>query len=126
MLDTLDHLLRMKRPCANCPFLKVGAIRLMPGRREGIIQGLLEDDFQTFYCHKTVNNSNEDDWGDYDEDTESSRYKESGNEAMCAGAAAYLMKVGRPTVGMRVAFAMDIAKPEDWDEAQQLVIGEIS
>jgi hypothetical protein len=41
---------------------------------------------------------------------------------MCAGAAAYLMKIGRPTVAMRIAFALGYAKVSDWDEAQAQVI----
>lgn len=38
------------------------------------------------------------------------------------GAAAYLMKIGRPTVAMRIAFAFGDAKVSDWDEAQELVV----
>lgn len=40
-----------KRPCSNCPFRCDGAaIELRPGRIEGIIKGLLADDFLTFTC----------------------------------------------------------------------------
>lgn len=44
-----------KRPCSNCPFRNDGqGIELQPGRLEGIIQGMLSDDQQTFVCHKTL------------------------------------------------------------------------
>ena len=36
-----------------------------------------------------------------------------------AGAAATWMKIGRPTVAMRIAFAFGDAKVSDWDEAQR-------
>ncbi|HFH4447332.1 TPA: hypothetical protein ACTL7U_006433, partial [Pseudomonas aeruginosa] len=49
-------------------------------------------------------------------------YNPSGHESMCAGAAAYLMKKGRPTVGMRFAFATGDAAPGDWDSAREVVI----
>ncbi|HGW3237511.1 TPA: hypothetical protein ACNKCC_005820, partial [Klebsiella pneumoniae] len=46
--------LRLKKPCANCPFRKEGAIELAPGRLEGIINDIVENDMTTFHCHKTV------------------------------------------------------------------------
>lgn len=110
------HYVRLKRPCSNCPFLKQGGIELHPGRLEGIISGLLKDDHSTFPCHKTVHSSRGGKWNDEGE------YKASGHEAMCAGAAAYLMKHKRPTVEMRLAFAWGLATPNDWDEAQELTI----
>lgn len=39
---------RLKRPCENCPFLKEGAIELRPGRLQGIIDGLVNDDMSNF------------------------------------------------------------------------------
>lgn len=114
--NLFEHNLRLKRPCSNCPFLKQGALVLAPGRLEGIISGLLEDDQAPFPCHKTVHSSRGGAWDD------DGRYTPSGHEAMCAGAAAYLVKHKRPTVSMRVAFAMGVAAPTDWDEAQALTI----
>jgi hypothetical protein len=108
--------LRLKRPCANCPFLKQGAIELAPGRLDGIIAGLIEDDHSTFQCHKTVHSARSGEWDD------EGTYTPSGHESMCAGAAAYLMKHKRPTVATRVAFAMGVASPADWDDAQAMTI----
>ncbi|HHN0562647.1 TPA: hypothetical protein ACRN02_005779 [Pseudomonas aeruginosa] len=116
MANPFMHHLRLKRPCANCPFLKQDAIELAPGRLDGIITGLLEDDHSTFPCHKTVHSARGGEWDD------NGNYTPSGYESMCAGAAAYLMKHKRPTVGMRIGFAMGVASPADWDDAQALTI----
>jgi hypothetical protein len=120
MKEKLEQHYRIKSPCANCPFRKKGAIELHPDRLPGIINDLMQDDFSTFQCHKTVHSAKGGEWAE-NEDGEST-YLPSGHESMCAGAAAYLMKHGRPTVGMRLAFAMGIADPGDWDAAQAVVI----
>lgn len=114
--DPFKHHYRLKRPCANCPFLKVGAIELQPGRLDGIVSDLLESDQGTFQCHKTVHCARGGEWDGED------NYQPSGHEAMCAGAAALLMKRGRPTVSMRFAFVTGAASPSDWDAVQPLVI----
>lgn len=116
MQDRFKHHVRLKKACANCPFLKKGAIELSPGRLEGIIEHLTKDDHSTFHCHKTVHSAK---GGERDDD---GHYKPSGKEAMCAGAATYLMKKHRPTVGMRIAFATGGAKPDDWDSQKDRVI----
>lgn len=116
MVNPFKHHLRLKRPCANCPFLKQDAIELAPGRLDGIISGLIEDDHSTFQCHKTVHSVSGGEWDD------DGNYAPSGHEAMCAGAAAYLMKHKRPSVAMRIAFATGAATPADWAEAQELTI----
>lgn len=118
MTDPFKHHLRIKKPCSNCPFLKEGAIKLRPGRLEDIIDGLIKNDQSTFPCHKTTHSVRGGDW------TDEGKYEPSGHEAMCAGAAAYLLKQHRPTVAMRVAFAMSIADPSDWDEAKAVTIDE--
>lgn len=115
-LNSIETHYRMKTPCVNCPFRKRGAIELAPGRLEGIIEGLMEDDHSTFQCHKTVHSKR---GGEFDENGD---YTPSGNESMCAGAASFLMKKGRPTVGMRIAFMTKTIPVNYWDEAAELVI----
>lgn len=108
---------RIKTPCANCPFRNDGkAIELAEGRLQNIIDGLLEDDWSTFHCHKTTHSLR---GGNFDED---GIYHESGAEAMCAGSMAYLHKAGRPTVEMRYALAMDDLSVEELAEIAELVI----
>lgn len=114
--DPFAHHLRLKKPCDNCPFLVDGAIELSPGRIEGIIDGLLSDDQSTFLCHKTVHSRRGGEWDD------DGNYAPSGEEAMCAGAAALLMKRGRPTVSMRLAMALGVAQRDQWDDIAPQVI----
>jgi hypothetical protein len=103
-----QNVFKLRRPCANCAFLKQGAIELAPGRVEGIIDTLVSDDHSTFYCHKTVHNGRT--GGDWDDD---GNYAASGQESMCAGAIIYLEKLGRPTVGMRVGRVLGMYSPDD-------------
>lgn len=70
--------LRLKKPCANCPFRKEGAIELVPGRLEGIINDIVENDMTTFHCHKTVHSKSGGEWD------EEGNYAPSGQESMCA------------------------------------------
>lgn len=116
--DGIEGVFRLKRPCGNCPFRKKGAIELSEGRLEGIVEHLMENDSSSFHCHKTVHSSQ---GGEFDDDGD---YLPSGNEAMCAGAAAYLMKKGRPTIGMRLAF-MSAIPVSHWDEAKDMIIDDV-
>ncbi|MGF6641745.1 hypothetical protein [Paraburkholderia sp. MM6662-R1] len=106
MKTILDTFFALRRPCANCPFRKEGAIDLAPGRLEGIVTGLLMDDSSTFHCHKTVHNDRT--GGEWDEE---GSYRASGRESMCAGAIIYLEKLGRPTIAMRLAVMFGMYDP---------------
>ncbi|MDI2144891.1 hypothetical protein KBJ94_22830 [Pseudomonas sp. ITA] len=89
MTNPFKQHLRLKRPCSNCPFLKLGAIKLAPGRLDEIIAGLIEDDHSTFQCHKTVHSARGGEWDD------EGNYTPSGHESMCAGTAAYRQRPGK-------------------------------
>lgn len=116
----MDNPFKLTKPCANCPFLKEGAIELMAGRLDGIVEQLVEDDCSTFQCHKTVHNERTGgEWGDDGE------YKASGKESMCAGAMIYLEKIGRPTVGMRMGRIMKMYDPEKLLPSFAAVIDEL-
>jgi hypothetical protein len=78
----------MVKPCANCPFLKKGFIPLMPGRVRGIIDNLMQSDFNGFPCHKTTTSSG----------ATGTRVYE------CAGAMIYRLTAKRPSVLMRVCW----------------------
>jgi hypothetical protein len=106
--------LRVQKPCSNCPFLKVGAISLREGRVEGIVAHLLADDRNGFPCHKTTQGTGRGAW------------------AQCAGSMIYLLKIGQPSVAMRLGAAVkaldysrlraqsdDIIEPLDWQERRQ-------
>lgn len=108
---------KLKAPCSNCPFRKEGGIQLGRGRLRGIIETLLRDDWSNFQCHRTVHN--EKTGGQWGED---GAYEPSGREAMCAGAAIFLEKAGRPTVGMRLARCTGDYHPSQYGETFDAVI----
>ncbi|EPL61628.1 hypothetical protein B382_14478 [Stutzerimonas stutzeri B1SMN1] len=123
-IDPFRSFYRLKRPCANCPFRKTGGIDLRGGRLDAIIAGLVKDDSQSFLCHKTLNTEAKEADEELVEDDESQVDKRRIYEAekMCAGAAAYLLKAGRPTIGMRYAMITGSVSPDHWSEAESLVI----
>ena len=115
---------RLKTPCSKCPFRKDSPIELRPGRLEGIVETLLKDQTSTFTCHNTFSSTRDDD--DCDDDAEDSGSLDYRNgEKMCAGAAAYLMKVQRPSVGMRYAMHSGSIAFDQWDKAAVTVIDPI-
>lgn len=116
----LNALFALKKPCANCPFLKEGAIDLAPGRLDGIIEHLTTDDMATFQCHKTVHSKRGGEWEE-DEDG-NSKYIPSGRESYCAGALIYLEKARKPTVAMRLGRAYGLYRPDEFKPHQGLVI----
>lgn len=89
----LEALFKLRAPCANCPFRKVGAIELRPGRVEGIVKQLTTDDESTFPCHKTTHDAQR-------------------TPSYCAGALIYLHKAGSPNVAMRLGQALGMYDPE--------------
>lgn len=109
----------LKMPCGNCPFRREGAIPLQEGRLQQIASDLLDDDHRTFWCHKSVHT---DSGGDWDDDGD---YRASGQEKMCAGAAAFLMKQGRPTISMRLALITRAIPRDYWAAAEDITIDTI-
>lgn len=92
-----SNLYRCTEHCPNCPFLDDGnAIHLKEGRVDQIKEELLKDDRQTFLCHKTV----------YNLDNEMEGTEEQ-QPKMCYGAYLFLKKEGTPNVSMRLEEMMD-------------------
>lgn len=116
MNNPIKDFYRLKTPCSNCPFRKVGAIHLESGRLQEIISELLSDDHKAFLCHKVVHSNKGGEWDD------EGNYLPSNKEAGCAGAHGYLYKIGRPTVGMRLAFATRNSTPSDWEAIADEII----
>lgn len=104
--------LNMKKPCRNCPFLKVGAIDLREGRLQGIARDLTADDRTPFLCHKTVHvKGNE---GEVIEDEEGFETHLPGpKSSICAGSMAFLMKARSPNVAMRMGIAFGLLDIEE-------------
>lgn len=116
----------LKSPCSKCPFRKGSLLELQPGRLEGIVSNLLANDKATFSCHNTLSYSDRDNSNfetESEDDVETPAAIDYLNgEKMCAGAAAYLMKVGRPSVGMRYAMHSGSISFDHWKKAEQSVI----
>ena len=90
-----------KRPCSNCPFrADAGAIELRPGRLEGIVADLLQDDQQTFVCHKTLDSQ----------------------RMTCAGAVGVMSRLGRLPVIARLGLVYGVITTADIDASAAMVI----
>lgn len=113
--------LNLRKPCANCPFLKEGAIELAPGRIEDIIDDLTKHDGSNFLCHKTVHSQNGGTWTE-DEGEEGQHYAQSGKESMCIGSAVYMLKLGRPSVSLRFALIANLITVADLTEQNDKII----
>ncbi len=107
---------KLTSPCFNCPFRNDGAIELQEGRLQGIIESL-GDDRNGFPCHKTVHAKTGGTWSDDD-----GSYNASGKEQQCAGAMAYLMKMGRQPIALRIAFMYKSAHPHTYRDMARIVI----
>jgi hypothetical protein len=79
----------MTKPCADCPFLKEGGIRLRRKRIVEIAGGMLSSNGSTFACHKTVAH------GEDDEDVNRD------DQQHCAGALIFAEKHQNATQMMR-------------------------
>ena len=83
----------MSKPCANCPFLKEGAIDLRPGRLDGIVN----------------HNVKGGEWST-DPDTGREVYRPSGKESACVGSLIFALKAGRTPVALRFALMIGDAQ----------------
>jgi len=92
------NIYRCTEYCPNCPFLDEGkAIGLNEGRVDSIKEKLRESDEESFTCHKTAYNLNN--------EMDSS---EPQAPKMCYGAFKYLQKIGKPNIMMRLAKSMGV------------------
>jgi hypothetical protein len=98
----------MTEPCSDCPFRRVGGIRLTPDRVEEIAGMMLDGQGGTFPCHKTVDYGREDREADEDGDgigfgNKNGRRAIGAKEVHCAGALIFAEKNGNATQMMRIA-----------------------
>lgn len=92
--------INLKKPCANCPFKREGAIELREGRVAQIARELIADDQTPFLCHKTVYRTG-------------AKACKGGSESVCAGSMIFLLKAGAPNVAMRMGAALKLIDFED-------------
>ena len=106
--------LSIKKPCANCPFLKENGIEIGEERLAEIKQSLLDDDMTPFQCHKTTHPT-----GGY-HDSEGV-YHPSGREKHCAGALGFLYAKGRMNVPMRIGLISGLLTIGQLEEIELLI-----
>ncbi|TKD35176.1 hypothetical protein [Azotobacter chroococcum] len=106
---------RLKVPCIECPLFKTRQNIIPPKELEKMIADLLAHDFSTRQCQRIRH------FREYALLNKKGNFS-SDAKAMCAGAAALLLKRNSPTLGMRVALSTEAIPPDHWDEAKPLVI----
>jgi hypothetical protein len=89
----------MNSPCANCPFLREGGIRLTSARVDEIAGMMLSPHGGEFPCHKTTREGSD---GDLHATAES---------AHCGGALLFAEKNGNSTQMMRIAERLGLYDP---------------
>lgn len=111
----------LKKPCANCPFLKEGGIELSPGRLQGIVDDLVSGEATSFLCHKTTHHPTA--GGECVEDEDGNeRYLASGLEQQCAGSLILLEKMGHQTQLMQIMQRMGVYDPDQLQHCHDVVI----
>lgn len=104
MTRTIEHF-ALSTPCDDCPFLKVGGIRLHRERAREILDATLtEGAGQIFSCHKTVHSVDVlDDEGDEQYDRDRTAY--------CAGALVLAQKLGVQNMPMQLGHRLGLFEP---------------
>ncbi|AZS07948.1 hypothetical protein PBI_GRAY_96 [Gordonia phage Gray] len=104
-MDRVKKYMALKKPCADCPFVKSVNFPLGITRRHEIADSLGRG--ETFPCHKTVT---------YDDDGYA---RHTGGESRCFGAASVLHKGGdAPMQAEQVAVRLGIADPPYDDQLE--------
>jgi hypothetical protein len=86
---------KLKKPCSNCPFVRVGGVRLTASRIHEIAGGMLSNPGIEFVCHKTVRTT--------DDEEEAVANCDAPGAQHCAGALIFAEKNGHTTQMMRIA-----------------------
>ncbi len=89
----------MTTPCNDCPFRKVGGIRISEGRTHEIASMMLSSNGGTFVCHKTSS------------DVSGKRLPEK-DQVHCAGALIFAEKNDTATQMMRWMERIDLYDPK--------------
>lgn len=91
----------MPRPCANCPFLRKGGVRLGEERIREILAGVLGNPGATFACHKTTGVEND----------------KRIEHRHCAGALIFAEKHGTTGQMVRIAERLGMYDPTKLDQS---------
>lgn len=95
----------LKKPCSNCPFLRVGGVRLTQGRVREIAGVMLNSQGGTFACHKTTTLEAN---GEGQEDNVATL-----DSQHCVGALIFAEKHGVANQAMRIAERLGLYKASE-------------
>lgn len=99
---------RMKTPCKGCPFRTDVRPYISADRVREIFAAIIDRD-NHFSCHKTVDYSHE--------DSEGETVPQTCHSSVCAGAAILQEKIGRPSVMVRMGYALKSIPLDHLDKA---------
>lgn len=109
----------LRSPCKDCPFRAEGAIHLERGRLAGIVKDL-HDDYNHFLCHKTVHHPKGGEWDD------DGGYTPSGEESVCIGATAFMMRQGYIPIVLRLALMRGEISREEIEAVYPELVHEVA
>lgn len=93
----------LREPCAECPFRKSQSY--LHGERAREIAEAVAVENRTFTCHKHLH-------GDREEDAEGEDHYQPGvTDQMCAGAMAFVKKLGAPNQMLQIAERLGLRDP---------------
>lgn len=101
----------MKKPCANCPFLKEGGVPLRLGRIEEIHDVVAGERGGVFPCHKSVKVREEEEDSDDERDGKFNALKHP-ESSHCAGAIIYSLKLETPNQMTRIGMRLGAFDPD--------------
>jgi hypothetical protein len=91
----------LKAPCADCPFLREGGIRLGKARTREIAEGVTGNPGASFACHKT---------------TGAAGPRPRSGEEHCVGALVFAGKVGSYSQILRIMGRLGAFDPDDLEK----------
>jgi len=103
----------LRNPCPECPFRPAAGGYLNAARAREIAEAVAVEG-KTFTCHKHLH-------GDYTDDPEAAEdtYNPAIEDQMCAGAMAFVEKLGAPNQMLQIAERLGLRDPSRLDPACQ-------
>lgn len=125
----------LPRPCDNCPFRRVGGIRLHPERARSIAESQTDPDGESFPCHKTVPEEVQETLAaieaEWPEANDAFRQQGAGviwpkGMQYCAGAIVFGRKHGNMPAVLQIAERMGALRPElGWRQTTDAVFDSV-
>jgi hypothetical protein len=95
----------LRKPCIQCPFRPAAGGYLNEERAREIAEAVTEGNV-TFTCHKTISGEHD------DEDEYEGTYRPGSDDQMCAGAMAFVDKLGAANQMLQIAERLGLRDPQ--------------